>query len=482
MHGLMTLIVMGVNFGISWWNAKQAGQSWLEAKALGGFVWVVTLCAAIQSALGFTTVICYALASIAKGAGLLSDSAYQAVAALDYLLVIIPLIGTGLIITLSSWRIAFREKSLASMGTAAYNTLAMAYDMASAAKNIPSLIDSLKFLGSSGKDEKDDEDSGNGFKVVMIVLAALVLGILLTVWIVRTNIRRASLSQIVRATPPQGSPAALHAAPMLTPPTTPSPQAVQTAAPQHYAPAVAPPPPPQAIVRQAPPLPANRRSMGKGVWVLLIVIVVCATAAFLGCLYNSRHPADNYFGSAPDNSPAGSDTVSALSSVLGDSGDGASGSGSSATTASEPPVAQAQQPVQAPSPQAMQQAIQQDMAAQAQGGSSKVTPNTYGNVVASFYPGKPPLDAIDDALVSIHSELTVMDMAPSGYPEYQVECESNGQCVGGTGTPMGEVADVAKEMFPVNPADVGQGDITCGQYICNDGKGNVIGRAFKSAL
>ncbi|MFS6823025.1 hypothetical protein, partial [Staphylococcus aureus] len=55
MNGLMTLIIMGVNFGISWWNAAQAGGSWLEAKALGGLVWVVTLCAAIQSALGFTT-------------------------------------------------------------------------------------------------------------------------------------------------------------------------------------------------------------------------------------------------------------------------------------------------------------------------------------------------------------------------------------------------------------------------------------------
>ena len=147
---------------------------------------------------------------------------------------------------------------------------------------------------------------------------------------------------------------------------------------------------------------------------------------------------------------------------------GASGTGSSAISA---PAAQA------PSQQAMQQALQQDAAAQTRSVDSKVTANTYGNVVASFYPGKSPLDAIDDALVSIHSELTVLDMAPSGYPEYQVECESSGQCVGGTGTTMGAVADVAKEMFPVNPADIGQDGIICGQHICNDGKGNVIGRA-----
>ena len=475
MHGLMTLIVMGVNFGISWWNARQAGRSWLEAKALGGFVWVVTLCAAIQSALGFTTVICFVLAVLAKSTGLLSDSGYQAVAALDYLLVIIPLIGSGLILTLASWRIAFREKSLASMGTTAYNTLAMAYDIASAAKNIPSLIDSLKFLGSSRDDKKDDDDSGMGLKVVLLVLAALVLGILLTVWIIRTNIRKASLGQVVRATPPQGVPAVIPAAPTQPPPVTSRQQETPARVSQNSAPMT-----PSAPVPPAPSLPVGKRSVRKGAWVLSIVVVVCATTALLGYLYHHSHVSDDvngyYVGSPADNSPAGSDTTSALSGALGDSGDKTYGSGSPASSEPAAQAAQMQPQVQAPSQQAMQQAVQQDTAAQAQGGPAGVTINTYGNVVASFYPGKSPLDAIDNALVSIHSELTVMDMAPSGYPEYQVECESNGQCVGGTGTPMGDAANVAKEMFPVNPADVGQGGITCGQYICNDGKGNVIGR------
>lgn len=477
MHGLMTLIVMGVNFGISWWNAKQAGQSWLEAKALGGFVWVVTLCAAIQSALGFTTVICYVLASIAKGAGLLSDGAYQAVAALDYLMVIIPLIGTGLIITLASWRIAFREKSLASMGTAAYNTLAMAYDIASAAKNIPSLIDSLKFLGSSGDGEKDDEDSGIGLKVVMIILVALALGILLTVWIVRTSIRKASLARIVQAAPPQAPSAVMQANPAPGLPATNRPLVIQAQVPPSHALVVEQSPEPQTTVAKASPLPAGKGSMSKGAWVLLIVIAVSGAAVFFGYLYSRAHPLNNYVGSAPDNNPASSDITSAFSGAPGDLDGDTHASG--ATTASEPvsQVAQVQQPVQASSPQAMQEAVHQDMAIQAQDDSLKLTKSTYGNLVASFYPGKSPLDAIDDALVSIHSELTVLDIAPSGYPEYQVECESNEQCVSGTGTPMGTASDVAKEMLPVNPADVGQGGITCGQYICNDGKGNVIGRA-----
>lgn len=276
--------------------------------------------------------------------------------------------------------------------------------------------------------------------------------------------KRAKL-QIAQATPP-------HA-----PLTTNSQQTVQAEEPPSHAPVVEQSPTPQAAVLQAPPLPAGKGSTSKGAWVLLTVIVVCATAAFLGYLYTRSHPLDNYVGSVPDNSPASSDTTSALSGVLGDSGGDTHASGATTTSEPAPQAAQVQQPTQAPSQQAMQQAVQRDMAAQPQGGNPKVTTNTYGNVVASFYPGKSPLDAIGDALVSIHSELTVMDIAPSGYPEYQVECESNGQCVGGTGTPMGAAVDVAKEMFPVNPSDVGQGGIACNQYICNDGKGNVIGRA-----
>lgn len=232
-------------------------------------------------------------------------------------------------------------------------------------------------------------------------------------------------------------------------------------------------PVPQATAPQPPAFPEAKRLMSKGVMALLVVVAICVAAGGAGYLYNRAHPLDNYVGSAPDNSPADSGNTSTLSGVLNDPNNK---TGSSATGEPAWQAAPAQQPVQAPSQRAMQQAVQQDTATKARNVGASVTANTYGNVVASFYPGKSPLDAIDDALILIHSELTVMDMAPSGYPEYQIECEPSGQCVGGTGAPMGSAADVAKEMFPVNPADVGQGGVTCGQYICNDGKGNVIGR------
>ena len=41
-----------------------------------------------------------------------------------------------------------------------------------------------------------------------------------------------------------------------------------------------------------------------------------------------------------------------------------------------------------------------------------MTVNTHGKVVASFYPGKPPLGSMQDPLAFIHSELSVTDIAP----------------------------------------------------------------------
>ena len=111
--------------------------------------------------------------------------------------------------------------------------------------------------------------------------------------------------------------------------------------------------------------------------------------------------------------------------------------------------------------------------------SVKTTPalssETYGNQVASFFPGESAQDAALDALGKINSALNVDGIDIMGYPMYSLECEANGQCVSGTGEAIGSLADTAKAMFPVNPADVERGGLKC-NVICHDSKGFVIGR------
>jgi hypothetical protein len=53
------LLVLILNFGISWWNARVTGLDWVESKHLGGWIRFMTWMGWLMSALGFTW--CYVL-------------------------------------------------------------------------------------------------------------------------------------------------------------------------------------------------------------------------------------------------------------------------------------------------------------------------------------------------------------------------------------------------------------------------------------
>ena len=80
-----------------------------------------------------------------------------------------------------------------------------------------------------------------------------------------------------------------------------------------------------------------------------------------------------------------------------------------------------------------------------------------------------------DGLSKINSSISVDSIDTLGYPAYSLECEKNDQCFNGTGTPFGSTGDNAKEMFPVNPADIQQYGLKC-DLICYDSQGRIIGR------
>ena len=102
-----------------------------------------------------------------------------------------------------------------------------------------------------------------------------------------------------------------------------------------------------------------------------------------------------------------------------------------------------------------------------------LTLSTYGNQVASFFPGEAPKDAVRDALGKVNSMLDVNAVTASGYPDYALECESNGQCVNNGGMSLGSLQDVAKQMFPVNAGDLNRYGFTC-NIICYDATGKMI--------
>ncbi len=59
MNGTVSIwlyVILALNFGISWWNARSCGRAWVESKAVGGSIRVLVWCGAIQSAIGFSSV------------------------------------------------------------------------------------------------------------------------------------------------------------------------------------------------------------------------------------------------------------------------------------------------------------------------------------------------------------------------------------------------------------------------------------------
>lgn len=184
----MLILLLALNFVVSWLNCWSVGGMWAESKALGGFPRLLAWCGAIQAAIGFSSVIGAVLGAIAFHFGFLPAKAASQAMSLWYLLVIVPAIGSGLIITVHSWIIAFRERSILNMGAAAYNTLAQAHNMLGAFRNMGSALDAVAGLFSN-----DDDEPSVAVLVVALVAFALASGVLLTAYLIRRYAGRIEL-------------------------------------------------------------------------------------------------------------------------------------------------------------------------------------------------------------------------------------------------------------------------------------------------
>ncbi|CAJ0895881.1 hypothetical protein R77569_04542 [Ralstonia mannitolilytica] len=184
----MLILLLALNFGVSWLNCWAVGGMWAESKVLGGFPRLLAWCGAIQAAIGFSCVIGAVLGALSIHFGFLSDKAAVQAMSLWYLLVIVPAIGSGLIMTIQAWIVAFRERSILSMGVAAYDTLAQAHNMIGAFRNIGSVWGDVADLFSG-----EDDEPSVAVLVVALVAFALAGGILLTALLIRRYAGRIEL-------------------------------------------------------------------------------------------------------------------------------------------------------------------------------------------------------------------------------------------------------------------------------------------------
>lgn len=192
--GTPMLIVMAViNLAISWYNAKVCGSCWAEAKAFGGFPRLLVWCGAVQSAVGFSMLLLWAALFAAHFFEILPAKILDGAVSLWYLAVIIPVIGTGLIITIESLVTAWRKRNLLHIGRAAWNTYATVSNIHDASSGMVSnSLDSV-----SGMFDSDDSASTAAAKLAFVLVGfSLAGGVLLTIWLIRHYARQARYNQL----------------------------------------------------------------------------------------------------------------------------------------------------------------------------------------------------------------------------------------------------------------------------------------------
>ncbi len=185
---ILTVLLLGLTGLVSWYNAKVCGSHWAEAKALGGFPRVLMWCGAIQSAIGFSMLILLVELGIGLVTGYLPAKAASAAMSLWYLAVIVPCIGTGLIITIQSWVTAYRERSWANAGIAAYNTFATGMNIYNAANG------GVSEAISKVSDLFGDDDNPLGKVVLLLVVIAIAGGAVVTSWLISRYDRQARIA------------------------------------------------------------------------------------------------------------------------------------------------------------------------------------------------------------------------------------------------------------------------------------------------
>jgi hypothetical protein len=184
MTSILIFGLLVLNLVISWWNCRVVGSIWHESKFVGGFMRALAWCGAIQAAVGFSSVIMLLLVFSAYATGYLPVKYADGAASLWYLLVVFPAIGTGLIITVHSLITAWRERSIANMGVAAWNTFASGMNLYNAFSDVPDAFDKVSDMFSG---DKDDQKVA---LVILIVAIAIGGGILITALLIRHYARQ----------------------------------------------------------------------------------------------------------------------------------------------------------------------------------------------------------------------------------------------------------------------------------------------------
>lgn len=174
---ILLLLVLALNFWISWANASYVGRYWTESKYVGGSFRVYIVVGYIMAIAGFTMVYGYILLLISPIIMQLAEvdpelilMFEQLASDLIYLFCVLTIIPTGFYIWIRSLKNFWENKTLSNGLTAGWNTYAQLHNTISAARNAPSAFGRVTKTLFGGKSKKKDN--------TMIILLAIFLVII----------------------------------------------------------------------------------------------------------------------------------------------------------------------------------------------------------------------------------------------------------------------------------------------------------------
>lgn len=190
MNYVIVVLLMVLNFAISFWNAYACGANYTLAKQAGGFAKLMLWSGLTMSACGFTWCYLVLLAVVgmyvpdfmhihstaaeveASGvkAMLVTPDMAQSIMALGYAVIILPILGSGMAIWVESLISAWKQRTFGSIARAGWNTFAQANNIYGVVRDTPSVLAQIGKLFKGGGDGKN--------KAIMLVIVLVVLAVL----------------------------------------------------------------------------------------------------------------------------------------------------------------------------------------------------------------------------------------------------------------------------------------------------------------
>ena len=178
----VAVLVFAINFAISWHNARVVGLDWVESKQIGGWMRFVVWMAWLMSAVGFTQCYVEILAWLAHSGGYIDAKAMDATLSLGFVVLIPGFIIAGTVLWIDSLVVAWRQRDLPSIATAAWNTFAEIHNVHSAVSGVGG---AFKSIGSFSFDE--DEAKGAVIIVVVLIVVTAIAGGFITTELIRRH-------------------------------------------------------------------------------------------------------------------------------------------------------------------------------------------------------------------------------------------------------------------------------------------------------